>query len=132
MCITSEIQFVEDMFSIGTEGPNGVLTALFMGKLIPRAKWKLYMSFWHTVIWKAGKNIKKAIKELLRVWLGTHFFELLVDIFVWFTEALADDTDTELCKIEASRDPPLVFVPIPKLVESNGCARSDLDLFAYF
>ena len=131
MGITSDIQFVEDMFSIGTEGPNGVLTALFMGKLIPRAKWKLYMNFWHTVIWKAGKSIKKAIKELLRAWLGTHFFELLVDIFVWVTEVLAD-IDTDLCKTESSRDPPLVFIPVPKLVESNGCARSDLDPFAYF
>ena len=131
MGITSDIQCVEDMFSIGTEGPNGVLTALFMGKLIPRAKWKFSMNFWHTVIWKAGKSIKKVIKELLRVWLGIHFFELLVDIFVWVTEALAN-IDTDLCKTESSRDPPLVFIPIPKLIEHNGCARSDLNPFAHF
>ena len=124
MGITSDIQFVEDMFSIGTEGPNGVVTALFMGKLIPKAKRKLYMSYWSTVIWKAGKSIKKAIKEMLRAWLGTHFFELLVDVFLWLIDELTS-TDTELGKAEGSRDPPpKIFIPIPK-IESNGCARSD-------
>lgn len=132
MDITPHIQFVEDMFDLCTEGPNGILNALFVGKPIPKAKRKLYMSFWQPVIWKIGKSIKKTVKELLRAWLGTHFFELLVDIFVWLTKVLADDTDTELCKIEASRNPPLVFVPIPKLIECNGCARSDLNPFAYF
>ncbi|CAA9425116.1 hypothetical protein AVDCRST_MAG84-7430 [uncultured Microcoleus sp.] len=123
MGITSDIQFVEDMFSIGTEGPNGVLTALFMGKLIPKAKWKLYMSFWNTVIWKAEKSLKKAIKEMLRAWLGTHFFELLVEIFSWVVDVLTA-LETEPCNIETSRDPPKIFIPIPK-IESNGCARSD-------
>ncbi len=89
------------------------------------------MSFWQAVIWGVKKSIKKAVKELLEAWLGTHFFELLVDIFVWVTEVLAD-IETDLFKIESSRDPPSVFIPIPKLVEFNGCARSDLNLFAYF
>jgi hypothetical protein len=131
MDLTSHIKFVERMFGLCTEGPNGVLNALFMGKLIPKAKWKLYMSFWQAVIWGVKKSIKKAVKELLGAWLGTHFFELLVDIFVWVTEVLAD-IETDLFKIESSRDPPSVFIPIPKLVEFNGCARSDLDPFAYF
>jgi hypothetical protein len=124
MNLTSHIQFVERMFGLCTEGPNGALNALFMGKPIPRAKWKLYMSFWQAVMWGVKKSIKKAVKELLEAWLGTHFFELLVDIFVWVTEVLLT-LDTDLCKIEASRDPPLAFIPIPKFVESNGCARSD-------
>jgi len=50
---------------------------------------------------------------------------------VWVVEALADIA-TDLCKFESNRDPPLVFIPVPKLVESHGCARSDLDPFAYF
>jgi hypothetical protein len=131
MNLTSHIQFVERMFSLCTEGPNGALNALFTGKPIPRAKWKLYMSFWQAVMWGVKKSIKKAVKELLEAWLGTHFFELLVDIFVWVTEVLAD-IETDLFKIESSRDPPSVFIPIPKLVEFNGCARSDLNPFAYF
>jgi len=131
MDLTSHIKFVERMFGLCTEGPNGVLSALFTGKSIPKAKWKLYMSFWQAVIWGVKKSIKKAVKELREAWLGTHFFELLVDIFVWVTEVLLA-LDTDLCKIEASRDPPLAFIPIPKLVESHGCARSDLDPFAYF
>ena len=129
MDLTSHIKFVERMFGLCTEGPNGVLSALFVGKSIPKAKWKLYMSFWQAVIWGVKKSIKKAVKELLEAWLGTHFFELLVDIFVWVTEVLAD-IETDLFKIESSRDPPSVFIPIPKLVEFNGCARSDLNLFA--
>ena len=131
MDLTSHIKFVERMFGLCTEGPNGVLSALFTGKSIPKAKWKLYMSFWQAVIWGVKKSIKKAVKELLEAWLGTHFFELLVDIFVWVTEVLAD-IETDLFKIESSRDPPSVFIPIPKLVEFNGCARSDLNPFAYF
>jgi hypothetical protein len=112
------------MFGLCTEGPNGALNALFMGTPIPRAKWKLYMSFWQAVIWGVKKSIKKAVKELLEAWLGTHFFELLVDIFVWVTEVLAD-IDTDLCKIESTRDPPPIFIPVPKS-ESKGYARSDL------
>jgi hypothetical protein len=131
MDLTSHIKFVERMFGLCTEGPNGVLSALFTGKSIPKAKWKLYMSFWQAVIWGVKKSIKKAVKELLEAWLGTHFFELLVDIFVWVTKVLAD-IETDLFKIESSRDPPSVFIPIPKLVEFNGCARSDLNSFAYF
>ena len=131
MDLTSHIKFVERMFGLCTEGPNGVLSVLFVGKPIPRAKWKLYMSFWQAVISGVKKSIEKAVKELLGAWLGTHFFELLVDIFVWVTEVLAD-IETDLFKIESSRDPPSVFIPIPKLVEFNGCARSDLNPFAYF
>jgi hypothetical protein len=131
MDLTSHIQFVERMFSMSTEGPTGGLCWMFFGRPIPRAKWKLSINFWWTVIREVEKSIKQSIKQILQAWLGTHFFELLVDIFLWVIEVLAD-INTELCKTESSRDPPLVFIPIPKLVESNGCARSDLDPFAYF
>ena len=131
MDLTSHIKFVERMFSMSTEGPTGGLCWMFFGRPIPRAKWKLSINFWWSVIREVEKSIKQLIKQILEAWLGTHFFELLVDIFVWVVETLADIA-TELCKFESNRDPPSVFIPIPKLVESNGCARSDLDPFAYF
>lgn len=131
MDLTSHIKFVEQMFSMSTEGPTGGLCWMFFGRPIPRTKWKLSINFWWTVIREVEKSIKQSIKQILQAWLGTHFFELLANIFVWVAEVFTT-LDTDLCKIEASRDPPLVFIPIPRLVESNGCARSDLDPFAYF
>lgn len=103
---------------------------MFFGRPIPRSKWKLSINFWWTVIQEVEKSIKQLIKQILEAWLGTHFFELLADIFVWVVEVLAGIA-TELCKRESNRDPPAVFIPIPKLVESHGCARSDLDPLAY-
>jgi hypothetical protein len=97
---------------------------MFAGRPIPKEKWKKYMSFWSAVIWKVGRTLKNQIKVMLQTWLGTHFFELLVDIFFWVIDTLTT-LDTDLCKIETSRDPPEIFIPIPK-IESNGCARSDL------
>jgi hypothetical protein len=131
MDLTSHIKFVEQMFSMSTEGPTGGLCWMFFGRPIPKAKWKLSINFWWSVIREVEKSIKQSIKQILQAWLGTHFFELLIDIFVWVVEALADIA-TELCKFESNRDPPLVFIPVPKIVESHGCARSDLDPFAYF
>ena len=96
---------------------------MFFGRPIPKGKWKKYMSFWRAVISTVGCSLKKQIKVMLQTWLGTHFFELLVDIFFWVIETLTT-LETDLCKIEASRDPPKIFIPIPK-IESNGCARSD-------
>jgi len=94
---------------------------------------KKHLKFWRVVSNTIRYFIKIEIKEILRAWLGTRFFELLVvvKIFSWVVNVLTA-FETEPCKIETSRDPPLVFIPIPKLVESNGCARSDLDPFAYF
>jgi len=100
---------------------------MFFGRPIPRTKWKLSINFWWTVIREVEKSIKQSIKQILQAWLGAHFFELLVDIFVWVTEVLAD-IETDLFKIESSRDPPSVFIPIPKIESSNGCARSDLPI----
>jgi hypothetical protein len=80
--------------------------------------------FWTCVVGVMGKYIGIEIKAMLRALLKNHFFELLVDVFLWLTDELTS-VDTELCKIETSRDPPpKIFIPIPK-IESNGCARSD-------
>jgi hypothetical protein len=120
MYLTSCIKLVEHQFSLYSGG----LTWMFAGRPIPKEKWKKYMSFWSAVIWKVGHTLKNQIKVMLQTWLGTHFFELLVDIFFWVIDTLTT-LDTDLCKIETSRDPPKIFIPIPK-IESNGCARSDL------
>jgi hypothetical protein len=128
MDLTSHIKFVEQMFSMSTEGPTGGLCWMFFGRPIPRAKWKLSINFWFSVIREVEKSIKQSIKQILQAWLGTHFFELLVDIFLWVVEALTG-ADIE-CEIETSRDPPSIpiFIPIPKIESSNGCARSDLPI----
>ena len=104
---------------------------MFVGRPIPKEKWKKYMSFWGAVIWRVRHTLKNQIKAMLQIWLGNHFFELLVDIFLWVTDTLTT-ADTDLCKIEASRDPPKIFIPIPKIKSNGGCARSDLLLLAYF
>lgn len=79
--------------------------------------------FWTCVVGLSARYIRRETKSMLRVWLGTHFLELLVDIFVWLINTLTA-SDTDLCKMESNRDPPKIFIPIPK-IESNGCARSD-------
>lgn len=64
-------------------------------------------------------------------YLRLNFFRLLVEFL-----SCGGDVITVLqsspCQTETNRDPPSVFIPIPKLVESSSCARSDLNLFAYF
>ncbi|MEG5164487.1 hypothetical protein QUB37_29385 [Microcoleus sp. AT3-A2] len=80
--------------------------------------------FWTCVVRLMTQYIGKEIKAMLRACLRTHFFELLVEIFSWVIDALTA-LKTEPCKIETSRDPPKIFIPIPK-IESNSCARSDL------
>ena len=97
---------------------------MFLGRPIPKAKWKLSINFWFSVIREVEKSIKQLTKQILQAWLGTHFFELVVDIFLWVVEALTG-ADIE-CEIETSRDPPQIFIPIPKIESTNGCARSDL------
>ncbi|MEG4280513.1 hypothetical protein QUA62_24010 [Microcoleus sp. MON1_C1] len=132
MDLTPHIKTAEYKFSMFTKGLTGGSTWLFGGRTIPKAQWKKYMSFWRCVVGEAAQSIKKAIKEMLPAWLGTHFFELLVDAFLWVIATLTT-FETELCKIETSRDPPpKIFVPIPKFIEWNGCARSDSLLLAYF
>jgi hypothetical protein len=122
MDLISCIKLVEDDFSFCSE--MGI-PCLFEGQAI-RANYKKHRTFWHIVIHKLGRAIKNDIKAMLRVFVGTHFFELLVEMFSWVIDG-STTPDTDLCKIEASRDPPLVFIPLPK-TESNGCARSDLPI----
>jgi hypothetical protein len=96
-----------------------------LGRPIPKEKRKKYMNFWMAVIWEVRRTLKNQIKAMLQTWLGTHFFELLVDAFSWITDTL---TGAEIeCEIETSRDPPSIpiFIPIPKIESTNGCARSD-------
>jgi hypothetical protein len=59
-------------------------------------------------------------------WAGAHFFNPLVHFFFSFFCAVEVYTavDIDPRQIERSRDPPKIFIPIPK-IESNGCARSD-------
>jgi hypothetical protein len=128
MDLTPHIKIAEYRVSMYTKGLTGGPTWLFGGRTIPKAEWKKYMSFWRYVVGEAGQSIKKAIKEMLSAWLRTHFFELLVDAFLWVIATLTT-FETELCKIETSRDPPpKIFIPIPKIESTNGCARSDLPI----
>ncbi len=68
------------------------------------------------------------------VYLRLNFFRLLVErlveLFSWVTEINSAVDDIECSVIEASRDPPSIpiFIPIPKIESSNGCARSDLPI----
>ena len=59
-------------------------------------------------------------------WAGAHFFNPLIHFFFSFFCAVDVYTavDIDPRPIERSRDPPKIFIPIPK-IESNGCARSD-------
>ncbi|MEG4446988.1 hypothetical protein QUB49_35445 [Microcoleus sp. AT9_B4] len=84
---------------------------------------KKNLDFWSCVIQVVAKYIGKEIEAMLRVWLAIHFFDLLVEPFLWIIDALTA-ADIECSTIETSRDPPKIFIPIPK-IESNGCARSD-------
>ncbi len=63
-------------------------------------------------------------------WAGAHFFNPLVHFFFSFFCALdvytAVVTDPHL--VETNSDPPEIFIPIPKIESSNGCARSDLPI----
>jgi hypothetical protein len=115
MDLTSHIKFVEQMFSMSTEGPTGGLCWMFFGRPIPRAKWKLSINFWWTVIREVEKSIKQSIKQILQAWLGNPLLRAASRYFCVGVEALADIA-TDLCKFESDRDPPLVFIPIPKLL----------------
>ncbi|WP_333043008.1 MULTISPECIES: hypothetical protein [unclassified Microcoleus] len=86
---------------------------------------KKTFDFWHCVVRLMAQYIGKEIKAMLRVLFATHFFALLVYI-VWVLDTFKS-ADTEPCNIESNRDPPKIFIPIPK-IESHGCARSDLTI----
>jgi len=88
--------------------------------MIDSLSWEIHL--WGIHEWEVAYLRLKFFRLLL---------ELLVELFSGVTEINTVVARTRTA-IEASRDPPQVFIPIPKLVESNGCARSDLDPFAYF
>ncbi len=71
--------------------------------------------------------INEEIKKMLAACLGLHFFRELVELFSWVVEVNAV-VDIECSPIEASRDPPSIFIPLPKIESTNGCARSDLTI----
>ena len=65
-------------------------------------------------------------------YLRLNFFRLLVELLVKLFSSVTEintavDHDLDRTAIEASRDPPKIFIPIPK-IESHGCARSDLPI----
>ncbi|MEG5176249.1 hypothetical protein [Microcoleus sp. B3-D7] len=119
MYIDIEVGSIEYLFSLSSEG------SLFwmLRQSIPLKKRKYYMSFWSGIIDALGQNLKNQIKAMHLAKLETHFFKLLVNIFFWVIDVLTP-RGADFCKIETSRDPPKIFIPIPK-IELNGCARSD-------
>ena len=84
--------------------------------------------------WRRALYVWRKIREpservwLLKQWpwVGAHFFNPLIHFFFSFFCAVDVYTavDIDPRQIERSRDPPKIFIPIPK-IESNGCARSD-------
>ncbi|MEG4521156.1 MULTISPECIES: hypothetical protein [unclassified Microcoleus] len=83
------------------------------------------LDFWHCVVRLMAQYIGKEIKVLL-LSIGLHFFRALVEFLSWVVE-INTAVDVECSAIEASRDPPSIFVPLPK-IECNSCARSDLPI----
>ncbi len=142
MDLLSCIKSVEDEFSLISEMG---LPCIFEGQQI-RRDWKKHRTFWHIVITKLKRAIKRAIKyeatlvtyeaklvvqvKSLQPKFARHHLRGLAGCSLWAKTitALPDfDPDYFKGKVEGSRDPPLVFIPLPK-IESNGCARSDLPI----
>lgn len=90
-------------------------------------------TFWRAVIYALKKEMEVILKtSLTYTWLEAYFSKLLVHVFFHVVDYSYTTVVIEPRQIETNSDPPPVFIPIPKLIESNGCARSDLSLFAYF
>ncbi|MEG4627915.1 hypothetical protein Q5691_26975 [Microcoleus sp. w1-18aA5] len=71
------------------------------------------------------------VAYLLRLNFFRLLVELLGELFSWVTK-IDTVADHDRTAIAASRDPPKIFIPIPKIESSSGCARSDSLLLAYF
>jgi len=71
------------------------------------------------------------VAYLLRLNFFRLLVELLGELFFWVTK-IDTVADHDRTAIEASRDSPKIFIPIPKIKSNGGCARSDLLLLAYF
>ena len=99
-------------------------------------------TFWRAVIYALKKEMELILKApITHTWLAAYVTRLVTHAFYYVAATLLPprgfEIDTvavgnETRQIETTRDPPPIFVPLPKLVESHGCARSDLDPFAYF
>jgi hypothetical protein len=131
--LSSIIKSTEDDFSLSAE--MGI-PWIFEGQVI-RRDFKNHRTFWSIVIQKVRRAIKNEVKLLmLRACLAKHYFDPLVEDSPWAAGIVKAPDFIPIPgkgKVEGSRDPPpKIFIPIPKFIESNGCARSDLLLLAYF
>ena len=98
-------------------------------------------TFWRAVIYALKKEMELILKApITHTWLAAYVTRLVTHPFYYVAATLLPprgfeiDTvavGTETRKIETTRDPPPIFIPLPK-IESHSCARSDLDPFAYF
>lgn len=99
-------------------------------------------TFWRAVIYALKKEMELILKApITHTWLAAYVTRLATHAFYYVAAILLPprgfeiDTvavGTETRRIETTRDPPPIFIPLPKIESSNGCARSDLDPFAYF
>ena len=99
-------------------------------------------TFWRAVIYALKKEMELILKApITHTWLAAYVTRLVTHAFYYVAATVLPprgfeiDTvavGTETRQIETTRDPPPIFIPLPKLVESHGCARSDLDPFTYF
>jgi hypothetical protein len=96
-----------------------------------RRSYRKSFDFWGDVVVEMMESLDWEIHLMEVVYLRLNFFRLLVErlveLFSWVTEINSAVDDIECSVIEASRDPPSIpiFIPIPKIESSNGCARSD-------
>ena len=98
-------------------------------------------TFWRAVIYALKKEMELILKtSITHTWLAAYvtrcvpyaFYYVAVTVLPpegFEVERVAISIETR--RIETSRDPP-IFIPVSKLAESNSCARSDLNPFAYF
>ncbi|MEG5238695.1 hypothetical protein QUB77_31335 [Microcoleus sp. AT9b-C3] len=118
--------------------PDDTWESLWRRRRLAKAKnW----TFWRAVIYALKKEMELILKApITHTWLTAYITRCVRHAFYYVPvtvlppegfEIDAVAIDIEASQIEASRDPP-IFIPIPKLESSNGCARSDLSLFAYF
>jgi hypothetical protein len=98
-------------------------------------------TFWRAVIYALKKEMELILEApITHTWLAAYVTRLVTHAFYYLGATVLPPEGFEIntvavsietCRIETSRDPP-IFIPIPKFESSNGCARSDLDPFAYF
>lgn len=90
---------------------------------------KKSLDYWRLVVEVMADYINEELKVTLAAWLGLHFLRLLIETFsCWAIEISIAVDDIECNAIEANRDPPSIFIPLPKIESTNGCARSDLPI----